>query len=98
MANRQRTTNNIQSTIQQHEPHYKPGVNSGVPEEYAGPAPHVAPVVLLRCISNQTTQKQQPMYINFTNVAYGKWIEKVNSFPFDHKLFVICLNLDMNIK
>ena len=32
--------------IEQQE-HTKTGVNSGDPEEYAVPAPHVAPVVLL---------------------------------------------------
>jgi hypothetical protein len=33
--------------IEQHEPYYKPGVNSGAQEEWAVPAPRVAPIVLL---------------------------------------------------
>jgi hypothetical protein len=31
--------------IEQHETHYKPGVNSNVPAGYAVPAPLVTPVV-----------------------------------------------------
>jgi hypothetical protein len=31
--------------IEKHEPHWKPGVNSGVPEGSVVPAPHVAPVL-----------------------------------------------------
>jgi len=30
----------------QHEPLWKPQVKSGVPEEYAFPAPHAAPVMM----------------------------------------------------
>ena len=33
--------------IESSEPHYKPRVNSGTPEELTVPAPHVTPVVLL---------------------------------------------------
>ena len=33
--------------IEQHEHHLKSGVNSGAPEGYAVPPPHVAPVALL---------------------------------------------------
>jgi hypothetical protein len=31
--------------IEKHEPHWKPGVNSGAPEGSVVPAPHVAPVL-----------------------------------------------------
>jgi hypothetical protein len=33
--------------IEQHKPYQKPGVNSGVPDVLAVPAPHVTPVMLL---------------------------------------------------
>ena len=44
MAKRKSTNNDPQNTTQktkidQHEPHYKQGVNSGAPEEYTVPAP-----------------------------------------------------------
>ena len=32
---------------EQDEPHLKPGVNSGAPEEYTVPAPLVTPVVII---------------------------------------------------
>ena len=33
--------------IEPNDPHYKPRVNSCIPEELTVPAPHVTPVVLL---------------------------------------------------
>jgi hypothetical protein len=37
----------IKLKIEQHEPHWKPGVNPGAPEGWAVPTPLVAPVVLI---------------------------------------------------
>jgi hypothetical protein len=34
-------------TTEQHEPNYKPGLNSGAPEGNAVPATHVEPIMLL---------------------------------------------------
>ena len=47
-----RTNNDLQTLhrkqkTEQHEPHYKPGVNYSTPEVQAVPAPHVTPVTLL---------------------------------------------------
>jgi hypothetical protein len=33
--------------IKEHKPHWKPGVNLSAPEQWAVPAPHVAPLFLL---------------------------------------------------
>ena len=55
MAKRKRTkgqtmiykTLHRKPTTEQHEPNYKPGLNSGAPEGYAVPATHVEPIMLL---------------------------------------------------
>ena len=44
-------------SIEQHEPHYKPGLNSGAVEELAVSALHVTSMVLLLNNTNPTTNR-----------------------------------------
>ena len=37
----------IELKIEQHERHYKPGVNSNSPDDLVVPAPHMTPAMLL---------------------------------------------------
>ena len=55
---RQKTNNDLQSTTQKTKDRetrtlIKPGIKSGIPEGYAVPAPHVAPVVLRHELVNK---------------------------------------------